>query len=186
MGTYKEVEGDLIDLALQGEFDVIAHGANCFCTMGAGIAPIMAENFGCDRFRLENTKYKGSILKLGQIDFEGKMVVDGEVQSPMPEQLPNLYVVNAYTQYGFGRNHSDGISIPLNYPALTLCLIKINHLFKGKKIGLPQIGCGLAGGDWKQVQALIKTHLVDCDVTVVIFDGQTTMAQHELEEETED
>ena len=31
---YQEIEGDFIQLALQGKFDVIAHGCNCQCTMG--------------------------------------------------------------------------------------------------------------------------------------------------------
>jgi len=31
----KEVHGDLIKMALEGEFDAIAHGCNCFCNMGA-------------------------------------------------------------------------------------------------------------------------------------------------------
>jgi len=34
----KYAQGNLIDLALAGEFDLIAHGANCFCTMGEGLA----------------------------------------------------------------------------------------------------------------------------------------------------
>ena len=34
----KVIEGDLIQLALTGEFDVIIHGCNCFCAMVAGIA----------------------------------------------------------------------------------------------------------------------------------------------------
>lgn len=42
---YKEIKGDLIKLALEGEFDVIAHGCNCFCTMGAGIAVAMKNTF---------------------------------------------------------------------------------------------------------------------------------------------
>jgi O-acetyl-ADP-ribose deacetylase (regulator of RNase III) len=46
---------------------------------------------------------------------------------------------------------------------------KINHTFKGKHIGLPQIGCGLAGGDWSRVKEIIKKELKDCKVTVVIF-----------------
>ena len=33
-----EVEGNLIDLALEGRFDLIAHGCNCHKIMGAGIA----------------------------------------------------------------------------------------------------------------------------------------------------
>jgi hypothetical protein len=32
----------------------------------------------------------------------------------------------------------------LDYEALALCLRKINHTFKGKHVGLPQIGCGIA------------------------------------------
>jgi len=35
---YQEIEGDLIKLAKQGEFDVITHGCNCHNIMGAGIA----------------------------------------------------------------------------------------------------------------------------------------------------
>ena len=34
----RTVTGDLITLALEGEFDVIIHGCNCYNTMGAGIA----------------------------------------------------------------------------------------------------------------------------------------------------
>jgi len=34
----KIVNGDLIKMALAGEFDVIVHGSNCFCNFGAGIA----------------------------------------------------------------------------------------------------------------------------------------------------
>mgnify|MGYP001795501660 FL=1 len=34
----KTIKGDLVKLAIKGEFDLIIHGCNCFCTMGAGIA----------------------------------------------------------------------------------------------------------------------------------------------------
>jgi len=32
----KTIQGNLIHLAQDGEFDLIVHGCNCFCTMGAG------------------------------------------------------------------------------------------------------------------------------------------------------
>jgi len=161
MGQYKEIKGDLIKLALNGEFDVIAHGCNCFCTMGAGIAPQMAKNFGCDQFVLEQKQHRGSINKLGNIDYE---TVEINCQPYF------LNVVNAYTQYMYGRNHADGVDIPLDYEALTLCMKKINHTFKGQHIGLPQIGCGLAGGDWERVKQIIQKELLDCNVTIVIYD----------------
>ena len=70
----KYVEGDLIKLAKEGIFDVITHGCNCFCTMGAGIAVPMKNNFDCDKFPLEALEYKGNINKLGTIDYQIKQI----------------------------------------------------------------------------------------------------------------
>jgi O-acetyl-ADP-ribose deacetylase (regulator of RNase III) len=39
----KVVRGDLLQLALDGAFDVIVHGANCQCVMGAGNARTIRE-----------------------------------------------------------------------------------------------------------------------------------------------
>ena len=48
-----------------------------------------------------------------------------------------LVVINAYTQFKYGRNHADGVKNPLDYEALTLCMRKINHEFPGKKNWTP-------------------------------------------------
>jgi len=196
---YQEIEGDLIKLAKQGKFDVITHGCNCFCTMGAGIAPQMAKAFGCDQFQLEMTEYvmydesfeyhhtvetknKGNINKLGTIDyqkqylwFEHPAVTEPGVAIPMNSKtqgqsgVKDIIVVNSYTQFKYGSNHSDGVAKPIDYEALTLCMGKINFMFKGKHIGLPKIGAGLAGGDWDRIKAIIQTQLKDMDVSVVIY-----------------
>jgi O-acetyl-ADP-ribose deacetylase (regulator of RNase III) len=149
------VDGDLIKLGQEGYFDVIAHGCNCFCTMGAGIAPQMAKAFGADKFPLEAEKFRGDINKLGMIDY--KTVDSG------------LILVNAYTQYGFGANHPGGTKTPVDYDAIVLAFKKMNHLFKGKRIGLPKIGCGLAGGEWPVVMNEITHNLTDCNVTVINY-----------------
>ena len=169
--NYKEIEGNLITLAKEGKFDVIAHGANCFCRMKRGIAPQMAEAFGCDKFPLEDKKYEGDINKLGQIDFEVRMIsTKGVVLTRQEGSLIGdfkdepLVVVNAYTQYQWGTELK-----PFDYDAFTLCIKKMNHIFKGKRIGLPQIGSHLAGGDWQRIKTIIKYYLTDCDVTIVIF-----------------
>ncbi len=41
----KIIKGDLIKLALDGKFDVIIHGCNCYCTMGAGFAKAIQAEF---------------------------------------------------------------------------------------------------------------------------------------------
>lgn len=180
--SYKEIKGDLISLALKGYFDVITHGCNCQCKMGAGIAPQMVKTFKCNEYpyQLELAMYKGDVNKLGCIEahmFE--ISKDGNVFTPIrgrgytsdtPPRLFDLWVVNSYTQYNYGRNHTDGDKKPLDYEALTLCMRKINRIFAGKKIGLPKIGAGLAGGNWDRIKEIVQTELKDCDVTVVIYE----------------
>lgn len=165
MSSYKEVEGCLIEKSLNGEFDVIAHGCNCFNLQGAGIAAQMSKIFETNTFLMEKDG-KGSINKLGTIDYEIFLIDhygNSELANCTLEEYEegDLIVVNAYTQYRPGAN--------LDYEALTLCLRKMNHIFKGKYIGLPKIGAGIAGGDWNFIKTIIQTTLVDCSVTIVNF-----------------
>ena len=74
---------------------------------------------------------------------------------------------NAYTQYSFATQNNR---TPLDYEALTLCLRKMNHVFRYKRIGLPLIGGGLAGGDPEIIKDIMQKELCDCDVTLVLFD----------------
>jgi O-acetyl-ADP-ribose deacetylase (regulator of RNase III) len=167
----KEIDGDLITLAKEGKFDVIAHGCNCLSTMGAGIAPQMAKAFGADKFEME--MWGPTIEKLGNIDYEtlvlGEHAIWSLNEAKNNRNEPELTVVNAYTQNMYGRNHSDGVLVPFDYEAFTICMRKMNHVFKGKHIGLPKIGAGLAGGNWNRIFEIIKYSLRDCDVTIVNY-----------------
>jgi len=169
--NYDEIEGDLIQLAKEGRFDVITHGCNCLSNMGAGIAPQMAKAFGVDKFWMES--WGPSISKLGCIDYEtfviGKNAIWSIEDADNKLNEPELIVVNSYTQFRYGKNHTDGVSKPLDYEALTLCMRKINQEFSGKHIGLPKIGAGLAGGDWNRIKKIIQTELKDMQVSVVIY-----------------
>lgn len=171
---YNEIKGDLISLALQGKFDVITHGCNCQNNMGAGIAPQMVKAFGCDKFPYEHQNFKGDVSKLGNIDWCGYLLKNGiasQKRYPTMDNQIDLFVVNSYTQFNYGRNHADGDKKPLDYEALTLCMRKINRTFAGKHIGLPKIGAGLAGGDWNVIKKIIQKELKDCKVTVVIYEA---------------
>ena len=165
------IDGDLIRLAKEGKFDVIAHGCNCMSTMGAGIAPQMAKAFGCDRFEMELGGR--DINKLGNIDYQtfvlGEKTIWSLEDAKNNRNEPELTVVNVYTQYNYGRNHYDGATAPFDYEAFTLGMRKINSIFGGKHIGLPKIGAGLAGGDWERIEKIIETELWFCEVTIVNY-----------------
>lgn len=160
MKYYTELEGDLITMTQTGEFDLIAHGTNCFNNPNSGLAPQMEKHFNVDKFRLASIEFAGDINKLGQIDFESVDRESGRIldNANIPD---SLIVVNAYTQFKGGSN--------LDYDALVLCLKKLNYTFAGLHIGLPKIGCGVAGGDWDKVRHLIKKYLVDMCVTIVVL-----------------
>jgi O-acetyl-ADP-ribose deacetylase (regulator of RNase III) len=157
---YNEIKGNLIKLAKSGQFDVIAHGCNCFCRMKRGIAPQMASAFGCDYFPMEKPSSRGDINKLGQIDYKIKYVTN-------ENDTKELIVVNCYTQYQWSTETK-----PFDYIAFKLCMRKMNHLFKNKHIGLPKIGSHLAGGNWDLIKSIIQEELTDCIVTIVIYDEE--------------
>lgn len=134
----------------------------------------MAKAFGCDMWPMESPVYQlGKLNKLGTIDYMKVMTNELGTSYSTDEVGTDdikhpLNVVNCYTQFFPGRNLGKG-EIPLDYEALTLCMRKMNNEFKGMHIGLPKIGCGLAGGDWERVREIIKKELYDCNVTIVLL-----------------
>jgi len=61
----------------------------------------------------------------------------------------------------------------------------MKHEFTGKRIGLPFIGAGLAGGDWDVIEDIINDELEGEDVTVVIWEGSREQWQLDLLEESD-
>lgn len=146
----KIIEGDLIEAALNGKFDVIAHGCNCYHTMGAGIAKQIKKVFpGAYKADCE-TPY-GDPNKLGT--FSKLSVIQ-------------LTILNCYTQFHFGFNNGEP---PVDYKAIRSCMELIKLYYTGYRIGLPMIGCGLAGGSWDIVKQIIEQELMDEDVTIMFL-----------------
>jgi len=144
----KYVTGDLIKLAEAGEFDVIAHGCNCFHIMGAGIAKQIKNAFPSVT-RADKTTLKGDRAKLGtcSVGKEGA-----------------LTIINCYIQ------HSIYGPLPrVRYDAVRSCMKWIAENYDGQRIGLPAIGAGLAGGNFSDIEKIIKEELGNQDVTMVKY-----------------
>lgn len=159
----KQVKGDLIKSAKKGEFDVIAHQANCFNTMGSGIA-LSIKNTWPEASDVDNLTKKGDIEKLGTISFT---------------KNTNPIIVNLYGQFDFW---STGVLT--NYDALEKSLVQMKKNFPGKKIGMPKIGSLRARGDWSIILPIIEKVFCDAtdDVTIVEWDQNinppTTNSKH--------
>jgi len=148
----KTVKGDLIKLALKGEFDVIIHGCNCFCTMGAGIAKTIKQKFP-EAYEADLQTSSGDVSKLGTYTF-AKVNTD----------FGKLIIVNAYTQFNW-----RGRGPKADYDAIRSVFKKIKIDYHDLRIGYPAIGAGLAGGNWKTISSIIKEELEGEDHTFVEF-----------------
>ena len=150
----KTINGDLIELAINGDFDIIIHGCNCFHAMGAGIAKQIAKQFPISKIADKSTTY-ADINKLGTWSF---------VTTPIGDTLHILTIVNAYTQFRPGPN--------AEYAAIEKFLIDFYpHIAnQNLRIGIPQIGCGIGGLEIEHVTKLIDQMWKDLDITLVIYD----------------
>ena len=146
------VKGDLIKLAIDGQFDIIIHGCNCLCTMGAGIAKAIKAEFP-EAYEADMATTKGDKSKLGSFS-----------QGQIRRGNHFITVINAYTQFNY-----RGKGIKTDYDAIRKVFGKIKAQFSGKRIGYPLIGAGLAGGDWNVISQIIDEELSGEDHTLVKF-----------------
>lgn len=147
-----KIKGDLIKLATEGKFDLIIHGCNCFCNMGAGIALTIKQKFP-KAYKADLATDKGSKSKLGDISWTTTETENGE-----------LIIVNGYTQFDW-----RGGGLKADYVAIRSVFKKVKEQFTGLRIGYPAIGAGLARGDWAIISAIIEEELSNENHTFVEY-----------------
>ncbi len=134
---------NLINLFKQKEIDILVHGCNCFHTMGAGIAKIISMEYPEALKADKQQSIYADKNKLGKYSI---CTIDNQI------------IINAYTQYhyGFGKDN-------FCYEKFPSLLDELFTEFHDKRIGMPLIGCGLAGGDMSLIleeiqKAVIRNH----------------------------
>lgn len=147
----KYVKGDL----LKSDVDIIVHCANCFCTMGSGIAKQIREQYP-EAYEADLRTKKGDIKKLGSYSVA---------------ESKDKWIVNLYGQYTYGRE-----SRKVNYEAVYNALEKLrNNLISinnsSAKIGFPyKMCCNLAGGDWRIIETMIKVIFENTNFKIEIYE----------------
>lgn len=156
MITY--VKGDL----LKSDCDVIAHQANCFRVMGAGIAKQLRVLYP-EVVRIDAMDRRDPHQKFGS--FTSTTVTHSESGN-------SLRVYNLYGQLNYGRSR---IKPYTDYQALTSALeqmkkdLEVHYTqdtIKALKIGFPRIGAGLAGGDWDVIESRLNQVFRDFNIFV--------------------
>ena len=148
------IRGDL----LEADADIICHQVNCQGVMGAGVAKQIADKL--PNVKKEYVKFCNS-KKL-------KQNLLGEVQLVAAnggfQQEGDPLILNIFGQFYYGH---DGVYT--DYSALTKAFRKMNRLYKGMTLAFPHgFGCGLAGGDWQDVEPMLVKLLPDCNVKIYL------------------
>ncbi|QOI66596.1 Poa1p_like family protein with Macro domain [Erwinia phage FBB1] len=145
-------KGDIVKIFGAGHD--IAHGCNCMCSMGGGVAAQLAVAFPqiSESDDLEDDYYAFTQLKLGKYS------------SAATEKGNICY--NLYTQHNPGPN--------VDYGAILNAFINLRkerqYLCNKKPIYIPRIGAGIAGGHWPTIEKLINIACPDINIIVVDYD----------------
>jgi O-acetyl-ADP-ribose deacetylase (regulator of RNase III) len=144
------LQGDL----LTSNCNVIAHQANCFKIMGAGIAYQIKLKFP-DAYLVDQNDPRRPKDRFGNFSFV-----------EYPEKTPFL-IFNLYGQFGIG-SHTRQTNYSMLWTAMQGMKKKIDSYPESKtwKIGFPRLGTGLAGGRWEIIEKIIPSVFRDRDVHV--------------------
>ncbi|MBL8948209.1 MAG: Appr-1-p processing protein [Myxococcales bacterium] len=65
---------------------------------------------------------------------------------------------------------------PIRYDALRECLVALaeHGSALGASVHMPRIGCGLAGGTWSEVEAIVTSTLCEAGLPVIVYDLATS------------
>lgn len=143
------LKGDLLEKI--DEFNVIVHGCNCFCVMGAGIALQIKKKFP-QAYMADLDTVAGDKSKLGTYT------------KAMHNQTT---IINAYTQY------STTNEVNVDYNAIREVFTKLNKHYSGSLVGIPKIGAGLAGGDWDKIYNIISEVTPDLYIKVIEYESNS-------------
>jgi O-acetyl-ADP-ribose deacetylase (regulator of RNase III) len=146
------------DLLKMSDIDVIVQNCNLYCTQMAGIAKQIVEMYP-EVLEADKATPHGDSSKLGTFSY-------AKVEGPYGKKT----VINLYAMQGLGTHKRQ-----THYEAFYLGMESIhNQVMDSKKdlvVGVPAgIGCGLAGGSRKIINAMLEEIFGESSVKLVIVE----------------
>ena len=83
----------------------------------------------------------------------------------------DITVANLIGQHGIKRTNSKSTP-PIRYPAIKQGLESVARYALDHRgtVHMPRIGCGLAGGQWKEIEPIIEEILINAGVNTTVYD----------------
>lgn len=98
----------------------------------------------------------------------------GDVQFVPVEK--EIVVANLIGQHGVRSSRDKKSPPPIDYPAVKRGLITVADyaIRHNASVHMPRIGCGLAGGQWEDIEPIIKGSLIVKNISVHVYDFSPT------------
>ena len=178
MKEIKLISGNLLDFPMHCAtnpdrylgINNIAHSCNCQNVMGGGIAKQIKDRypqaFEADTERWSNEYNDGGNWRV-QIGDYSKAVIETQWT-----HLPHATIYNLYTQSGYS-TESRQVNYEYFWQAMKAMqedlLFNQHELNVRQVVGVPYgISCGLAGGNWKIIKAIIEDIFLDSAIQCYI------------------
>lgn len=176
--TFSIQQGDLFDPAF--EFDALAQGVNTYGVMGAGIAVPFKENWPemyeeyktlCDKFsaQLAGTVHIWTSMPTAT-EFLYRTEEDGDEPIPMFELVLGTTIYNMFTQVAPGRNGDYDLVFKS-----AIMVLQDAEAQGFERVGLPWIGCGIAGLEKHNVEHIFKKVFDDSEVDFILIQQDEIM-----------
>ena len=158
MTEIRYVTGDALSPVRQkpGAPIVIPHVCNNVGAFGAGFALAVARKYPVA---------KASYQTMDRLDL-------GAVRVFPVDPGNGMWIANMIAQDGLP---SAKRRVVIDYDALADCLFQVaaECADLGAEVHMPRIGCGLAGGRWERVEAIIQQTLIHNRIPVTIYTPET-------------
>lgn len=141
---------------------LIVHCCNNVGKWGAGFTKALDERWDFPRYQYMNMDWD----KPGELSFAYVQLPKGTHELNKPFAV----VVNLIGQDGVRGKHNP---VPVKYKWIEKGLTTLTEEFGDCSIHMPRIGCGLAGGQWSQIEPIINKTLIVAGFPVFVYDLPT-------------
>ena len=114
-----------------------------------------------DTVQFERIESKDKYLKENKFEL-------GNVQ--FVKTTDNIWIANMIAQRDI-RPSKDGIP-PIRYTYVAECLERVRQFAKRQNasVHMPRIGCGLAGGQWNEIEEIVNANLITHEIETTVYD----------------
>lgn len=155
MNTIKYITGDATSPS-SDQNKIIVHICNDIGGWGKGFVLALSKKWSQPEKEYRDWFKSQDNFSLGKVQF---VPVENDI-----------WIANMIGQHKIKKAKNG--NAPIRYDAVKCCLFKVSQKAKElmAEVHMPRIGCGLAGGDWREIEEIINETLISQNINVVVYD----------------